>query len=231
MEPTKTPNAIRQLSPEKTAAILDGAMRVFLEQGYAGTTMDRIAAESGVSKPTVYSHFHDKEALFNALMEQLVRKKQWAKFPQDLLQLSQESPEVVLRRLANDFLDSCIDNPEQITFIRLIIGESGRFPELGRAFVQHMDKPMLDTLTNYLATCPDLKLPDPAAVARTFMGTLIYFVINHEMLHGQDILPMERDRLVEHLISVIMVLHSAGQGNQSINRNERSQQMTGKIAR
>lgn len=208
MEPTKTPNAIRQLSPEKTAAILDGAMRVFLEQGYAGTTMDRIAAESGVSKPTVYSHFHDKEGLFNALIEQLVRKKQWAKFPQDLLQLSQESPEVVLRRLANNFLDSCIGNPEQITFIRLIIGESGRFPELGRAFVQHMDKPMLDALTHYLASCPDLNLPDPAVLARTFMGTLIYFLINHEMLHGQDIVPMERERLVEHLISLIMALDS-----------------------
>ena len=213
MEPSKTPNAIRQLSSSKTAAILDGAMRVFLEQGYVGTTMDRVAAAAGVSKPTVYNHFHDKEGLFNALMEQLMRQKQWAKFPQDLLQLSQESPEVVLRRLANNFLDSCIGNPEQITFIRLIIGESGRFPELGRAFVQHMDKPMLDALTNYLATCPNLNLPDPAAVARTFMGTLIYFVINHEMLHGQDIVPMERERLVEHLISLIMVLHSAGQGN------------------
>lgn len=211
MEPAKAPNAIRQLSSEKTAAILDGAMRVFLEQGYAGTTMDRIAAESGVSKPTVYSHFHDKEGLFNALMEQLVRKKQWAKFPEDLRQLSQESPEVVLRRLANNFLDSCIGNPEQITFIRLIIGESGRFPELGRAFVQHMDKPMLDALTYYLASCPNLNLPDPAVLARTFMGTLIYFIINHEMLHGQDIVPMERDRLVDHLISLIMALQSTGQ--------------------
>jgi AcrR family transcriptional regulator len=216
MEAAKAPNAIRQLSPEKTAAILDGAMRVFLEQGYAGTTMDRIAAESGVSKPTVYSHFQDKEGLFNALMEQLVRKKQWAKFPQDFLSLSQESPEVVLRQLANDFLDNCIGNLENITFIRLVIGESGRFPELGRAFVQHMDKPMLDALSHYLASCPNLNLPDPAAVARTFMGTLIYFLINHEMLHGRDIVPMERDRLVDHLISLIMTLHSAAQDSYTL---------------
>ena len=80
MEPSKTPNAIRQLSSSKTAAILDGAMRVFLEQGYVGTTMDRVAAAAGVSKPTVYSHFHDKEGLFNALMEQLVRKSSGQSF-------------------------------------------------------------------------------------------------------------------------------------------------------
>ncbi|MCY7276359.1 MAG: TetR/AcrR family transcriptional regulator, partial [Phormidesmis sp. CAN_BIN44] len=30
-------------------------MRVFLEQGYVGTTMDRIATAAGVSKPTLYS--------------------------------------------------------------------------------------------------------------------------------------------------------------------------------
>ena len=203
MESPKTPNPIRHLSPEKTAAILDGAMRVFLEQGYAGTTMDRIAAAAEVSKPTVYSYFHDKEGLFNALMEQLVRKKQWAKFPQDFLLSSQESSKVVLRRLANNILDNCINNSEQITFIRLVMGESGRFPELGRAFVQHVEKPILEALTHYLASCPNLNLRDPTASARTFMGTLIYLIITHEMLHGQDIVPIESDRLIDHLIYIL----------------------------
>lgn len=209
MEPSKTSNVARQLSPEKTAAILDGATRIFLEEGYAGTTMDRVAAASGVSKPTIYSHFHDKEGLFNALMEQMVRKMQWAKCAQDLWELPVEQPVVVLRQLANDILDSCIGNPERITFIRLVIGESGRFPELGRAFVQHADKPTLEALTHYLTTCPELNLPNPAATARTFMGTLIYFFITQEMMHGQEIVPMERDQLVEHLINLIMTRHSA----------------------
>ena len=205
----KTPNPGRQLSPEKTAAILDGATRIFLEEGYAGTTMDRVAAAAGVSKPTVYSHFHDKEGLFNALMEQMVRKMQWAKCAQDLRQSPLESPETVLRRLANDILDSCIGNPERITFIRLVMGESGRFPELGRAFVQHADKPALEALRHYLSACPDLNLPDPAAAAHTFMGTLIYFLITQEMMHGADIILMKRDHLVDHLIDLIMTRHSA----------------------
>lgn len=212
MESSKTPNVTRQLSPEKTAAILDGAMRVFLEQGYAGTTMDLIAAAAGVSKPTLYTHFHGKEGLFKALMEQLMQKMQWAN-PPDLEQ--SQSPEVVLRRLAEEILDNCISHPEHITFIRLVMGESGRFPELGRAFVQYVDKPTLEALTHYLASCPNLNLIDPAAVARMFMGTLIYLLITHEMLHGRDIVPMECDRLVEQLVSMIMALHSARQSNNS----------------
>jgi len=210
MEASQTPHPVRQLSPEKTAAILEGAMRVFLEQGYVGTTMDRVATAAGVSKPTVYSHFHDKEGLFNALIEQWVQKTQWTTFPQDLTPSSQEPPEVALRRLANDILDSCINEPEKITFIRLVLGESGRFPALGRAFVQYMDKPMINRLTCYLEACPDLNLPDPGAMAYTFMGTLIFFLMTHEMLHSGDLIPMERDRLVNHLINVIKPVHWDG---------------------
>lgn len=213
MESSQAPNPGRQLSPEKTAAILDGAMRVFLEQGYVGTTMDRVAVAAGVSKPTVYSHFHDKESLFNTLIAQWVEKTQWATHPQALLE-AQAAPEVLLRQLANDVLDSCIHDPEKITFIRLVMGESGRFPELGRAFVQHMDKPILEALTHYFESST-LCVPDPMAVAYTFMGTLIFFLINHEMLQGGDLVPMERDRLVEHLINVIRSIHSTAQTSQT----------------
>lgn len=48
----------------KRAAILDAAKSLFVEQGYNGVSMDSIAAQAGVSKLTVYSHFGDKETLF-----------------------------------------------------------------------------------------------------------------------------------------------------------------------
>ena len=54
----------RELSPEKTEAILRGAMQEFLEHGYAGARIDKIVAAAGVSKATVYRHFADKAALF-----------------------------------------------------------------------------------------------------------------------------------------------------------------------
>lgn len=49
---------------EKRAAILEAAKRLFPEHGFEGTSMDAVAAEAGVSKLTVYSHFGGKEALF-----------------------------------------------------------------------------------------------------------------------------------------------------------------------
>ena len=50
----------------KGAAILQAAKRMFTANGFDGVSMDQIAAEAGVSKLTVYSHFGDKEALFVA---------------------------------------------------------------------------------------------------------------------------------------------------------------------
>ena len=53
----------------KRAAILEAAKRMFIQQGFDGVSMDQIAAEAGVSKLTVYSHFGDKDTLFVAAVE------------------------------------------------------------------------------------------------------------------------------------------------------------------
>ena len=50
----------------KRTAILEVAKRLFPAHGFDGVSMDQIAAEAGVSKLTVYSHFGDKESLFCA---------------------------------------------------------------------------------------------------------------------------------------------------------------------
>jgi TetR/AcrR family transcriptional regulator of autoinduction and epiphytic fitness len=52
----------------KRAAILDGAIDVFISEGYELASMDRIAETAGVSKRTIYNHFGSKENLFQAIL-------------------------------------------------------------------------------------------------------------------------------------------------------------------
>jgi TetR/AcrR family transcriptional regulator, regulator of autoinduction and epiphytic fitness len=194
----------RQLSSAKKAeAILAGGMQEFLAHGYAGTSMDRVATAAGVSKATVYSHFQDKEGLFTALIEQLVQGKFRSLFEPSSENLQPE-PRIFLRELANRFLDLAANEPQFLNFIRLIIGESGRFPQLARAFVQNVERTSFQIVQQYLATCPQLKLADPEATARIFLGAIVHFLIVQEMLHGKDIVPMERDRLITNLIDSIL---------------------------
>jgi TetR/AcrR family transcriptional regulator, regulator of autoinduction and epiphytic fitness len=198
--PIKEP---RQLSSEKAAAILAGGMQEFLAHGYAATSMDRVAAAAGVSKATVYSHFQDKEGLFTALIEQLVQCKFRSLFG-NTVETSPQEPKVFLRELAHRVLDMGANEPQFLNFMRLILGESGRFPELARAFVRNIEQTSFRMLRQYLETCPQLKLTDPEATARIFIGAIVHYLIIQEMLHGKDIVPMERDRLIDNLVDAIV---------------------------
>ncbi|MGB8698158.1 MAG: TetR/AcrR family transcriptional regulator [Thermosynechococcaceae cyanobacterium] len=203
MEPVKSTRAERQLSTEKAKAILAGGMQEFLAHGYAATSMDRVAIAAGVSKATVYSHFHDKEGLFIALIQQLVEVKFRSIFDPSHPEFLQLAPEVVLRELANRMLDVALCEPQFLNFMRIILGESGRFPELARAFVRNVEQTSFSLLHGYFANCPQIQTADPEATARVFIGSLVHFLIVQEMLHGKDIVPMERDRLIDTLIDLV----------------------------
>jgi AcrR family transcriptional regulator len=191
--------------PTKRDAILDGAMTEFLARGYAGTSMDRIAAAAKVSKATVYSHFQDKESLFVQLIERLVRGKFQGFFDPDNFQvLPQGKSSQVLRGLAAKLMDIPASDPQFLDFMRIILGESGRFPQLARTFVRTVEASAFRAIAHYFATCEELQVDDPEATARIFVGAIVHFNVTQYMLHGHDILPMERDRLIDALIELVI---------------------------
>lgn len=180
-------------------------MQEFLAKGYAATSMDRVAAAAGVSKATVYSHFHDKSSLFAALVQRLAEDKFKATSfdPRDERTMRGE-PHAVLTQLAKEILDESACDPQFCEFMRLIIGESGRFPELSTPYIQNVAKPLIEGLTRYLASCTDLDLDDPEASARTFLGTLVYFVMLQQVLGGAELMPMESDRIITTVVNLIV---------------------------
>lgn len=169
MKETEDQTPERKLSEEKVEAILSGAIQEFLTHGYAATTMDRVTAAAGVSKATVYNYFQDKEGLFTALIQELILKQYQAAFnPQKALSAEGEVSDI-LRLVAVSLMDKATGDERVMGLMRLVAGESGRFPELARAFVRNMEKPALQDLTQFLA-CSPLNLPDPEASARIFWG-------------------------------------------------------------
>ncbi len=185
----------------KRAQILQGALAIFLAQGYEGTSMDRVAAAAGVSKITIYKHFQDKEGLFTVLVEQVTAQRFQAVF--GALSLEEE-PEIVLRGVATRLLDLLAVDDEYLAFLRLIIGESGRFPALAQLFVRALPQRVLGLLEQYFRAHPELDLAHPEAAARVFMGTLMSYVMTQKLLHGEEIIPMGREVMVENLIGMVV---------------------------
>ncbi|BAZ69851.1 MAG: TetR/AcrR family transcriptional regulator [Pelatocladus maniniholoensis HA4357-MV3] len=190
----------RETSVEKVEQILQGAMQEFLMHGFAGTSMDRVASAAGVSKATVYSHFADKETLFKAMTERLAHKKYQSIFGSEPLE---GEPLQVLHQIGTRALEQMSTDQEHCAFMRVLIGESGRFPELAQVCVSSMIKPSLETLTQYLMSYPELKIRDPEAIARILVGSLVHFHITQEVLHGENIIPMKGDRIIDTIIELI----------------------------
>lgn len=61
-----------ELKPDRRDLILDAAEKLFLSLGLRGTSMEAIAKQAGVAKPTLYKHFADKQAVFDALLSRLI---------------------------------------------------------------------------------------------------------------------------------------------------------------
>jgi len=101
---------------------------VFLEHGYADTTMDDVAQRAGASKATLYKFFGSKEGLFAASVHQHVP---------GLMPGPDDDPDghVYDRLIAwgHGVIDM-IATPRSVALYRVIVSEVTRAPELGRLF-------------------------------------------------------------------------------------------------
>jgi len=68
----RTPSPTAELSTAD--AILDAVTGVFAEKGYNGARVDELASAAGVNKATLYYQIGDKEALYHAVLERVIRR-------------------------------------------------------------------------------------------------------------------------------------------------------------
>jgi TetR/AcrR family transcriptional regulator, mexJK operon transcriptional repressor len=175
-------------SARKRRAILEAGTALFLAHGYSGTSMDEIAAVAEVSKQTVYKHFADKKSLFSEIVTGTVEEVA-RPVHEEVLELQESGDlEADLRRLARRLLRGVMQ-PRILQLRRLVIGEAGRFPELGRTF--HEQGPgrtiaALATVFERLADRGVLQLDDPPLAAAHFNWLVISIPLNRAMLLGED---------------------------------------------
>ena len=155
---------------EREGRILDAALRVFSLTGYSGATMDAVAAEAGLTKPTVYQYFPSKESLFSAMMI--------GKRDQMLEVFEHPSSDGMVHDLyvfAWDYADTVM-RPEMLSLARLIIGEVQRFPEIGRAYQASGPDHVLRGIMRYLSARREdglLDFEDAELAAQDLWGLIL----------------------------------------------------------
>jgi TetR/AcrR family transcriptional repressor of mexJK operon len=197
-------------SARKRRAIMDAATTVFLQKGYLGTSMDEVAALAAVSKQTVYKHFADKEALFSEIVTGTVDAA-GDRVHAEVLRLADSGDvEADLRDLARRQL-ALVMQPRVLQLRRLVIGEAGRFPELGRTFYERGPGRTLQALAaafSRLAEQEKLRLDDAGLAAEHFNWLVMSIPLNQAMLLGDDE-QADLDRYADEGVRVFLAAYGA----------------------
>jgi AcrR family transcriptional regulator len=134
----------RLCAEDRRKVILTAAQKVFLERGYANASIDAVVDLAGGSKATVYQQFGNKEGLLAALVTEGA---------EGLAHLVHDLPldgalEDSLHAFGQGYL-GLIMLPERIALFRLVVGECGRFPEMGDIFYRTGPQVVAKWLTEF----------------------------------------------------------------------------------
>ena len=178
-------------SQRKRQAILDAATELFLQHGYLGTQMDEVAARAAVSKQTVYKQFVSKEVLFVEIVGSMTRVA-GDEVQREISALGErDDPGKELRAYAERQL-AVVLTPRLMQLRRLVIGEAGRFPALGKALHEGGPARAIAGLASAFARWADrglLAIDDPPAAASQFNWLVMGDPVNRAMLLGDAAIP------------------------------------------
>lgn len=121
----------RSKNEAKRKQILDSAVELFTEQGFAATSMDLIAKNADVSKQTVYSHFGSKDDLFFSAIESQCESIRIL----DLEMSELNDPHKVLFQLAKEFVE-VITSKQGCAVHKICAFESNAYPQVSDIFYQ-----------------------------------------------------------------------------------------------
>jgi TetR/AcrR family transcriptional regulator, mexJK operon transcriptional repressor len=170
--PSKSAGPGRPKDLEKRAAILEAAKNLFPQRGFEGVSMDAIAAEAGVSKLTVYSHFKDKEALFS----EAVKCRCEQQLPHDLFEIRPGTGPVrdALLKIGHGFSALCT-SPEAVGLYRMMSARAQTDSQLSLLFYEAGPKRTLAEFEAFLRqanAAGALDVPDPTRAAQHFFAML-----------------------------------------------------------
>ena len=171
------------------AAVVDAARTLFLRQGYAGTTMEQIAAAARLTKRTVYNNYGDKDALFrHVVADVLAYAEAFARGLHE--EFTAGVTAANLRATLDDLarrLALGIVRPEVIALRRLLIGEARAFPRLGAEYFDRAPGQVLDALASGFAQLDRrrlLRIDNPRRAAAHFAYLVAGEPLDRAMLVG-----------------------------------------------
>lgn len=127
---------------------LEAALDEFFAHGFEGATIDGVAKRAKASRATVYRMFGNKEALFRAVHQWFLERRQ--SNLRTILATDRQPHDMLVAVIEKIYLDSV--RPLDLALTRLFVAEAHRFPDLTDSLFEHaIFEPLIDYLKEQAA--------------------------------------------------------------------------------
>jgi AcrR family transcriptional regulator len=136
--PTAPPAPRQRRKEARPQELLDAALALFVEKGFAATRAEEVAQRAGVSKGTLYLYYPSKEELLKAVIGHFVS----ARIADTAQAIEQHQGPIapLLTEVLVQWWRDMYDSPGSGTF-KLMIGEARNFPEIAEFYVREVIEP------------------------------------------------------------------------------------------
>jgi len=187
----------RRRKEARPGEIVDAALAVFAEKGFAAAKLDDIARRGGISKATLYLYFETKEEIFRAVARAAVAL---------LIEALDSSPEASggpFAELAPRLLSraaAMMESGQVPAIARMVIGESRNFPDLARIWHDDVVASVIGIVTGIIARAQErgeVAPGDPRFHAFSLMGPLVMAMLFGEVFGGTGASPPDLQALAD----------------------------------
>lgn len=193
----------RRRAESRPDEVLDAALTLFTERGYAKTTVDQIAKQAGLSKGAVYLYFASKEVILEGLVTRVTAPITGYIFDEIAQHKGDPRPLIAhLLRATSQVMETRSNRLVPIMILR----EAPSAPDIAKLYREAILDQALSAITGLLAQGVKggfIRAIDPELTARSIVGPLIAHLILFETFGIAPKEGLQLDRLVENHLSIL----------------------------
>jgi AcrR family transcriptional regulator len=191
--------AITHSKGERTRqVIIESAYNLFLEQGYAATSMRQIAEKSGLALGGIYNHFSGKEAIFAEL---IIDRHPFQQILPVLLGTPAEDVESFVRNAAQTMVNELGKRPDfiKLMFIEIVEFNGRNMPNV----LKHVLPPVLPLIAKFNNNKKKLRPMPPFVFFRAFLGLFFSYYMT-ELLLSNTPATMIQGNALDHFVEIFL---------------------------
>lgn len=188
---------------DRREQIIDAAMRVFAQKGFARATNRDVAREAGITTGLIYYYFESKEALLKAVLEARSPVQVMTQITPEMLE---QPPEVLLPLVIMRVLD-IVESEQFVGLIRVMLPEMLHGSDMAPVALSFLQR-VISFLGNYLQTQiarGNVRADINQEMAyQVIAGSVIGFVLRRQIMRDPSVLHYTHQEIAQAIVGTIL---------------------------